>query len=84
MEVRLWHEFARYVSLMAAKTTEGRSLFAPAFLCEHSRNECPDLQVYNDGVEVARNHLGGPRQSDQHFGDLRFLPIALRASNFLI
>lgn len=39
MEVRLWHEFARYVSLIAAKTTEGRSLFAPAFLCEHSRNE---------------------------------------------
>ena len=37
MEVRLWHEFARYVSLIAAKTTEGRSLFAPAFLCEHSR-----------------------------------------------
>jgi hypothetical protein len=35
----LWHEFARYVSLIAAKTTEGRSLFAPAFLCEHSRNE---------------------------------------------
>jgi hypothetical protein len=22
--------------------------------------------------------------ADQHFGDLRFLPIALRASNFLI
>ncbi len=39
MEVRLWHEFARYVSLIAADTTEGRSLFAPAFLCEHSRNE---------------------------------------------
>jgi hypothetical protein len=37
--------------LIAAKTTEGRSLFAPVFLCEHSRNECPDLQVYNDGVE---------------------------------
>jgi hypothetical protein len=37
MEVRLWHEFARYVSLIAAKPTEGRSLFAPAFLCEHSR-----------------------------------------------
>ena len=84
MEVRLWHEFARYVSLIAAKTTEGRSLFAPAFLCEHSRNECPDLQVHNDGVEVARILLRGPRQSDQHFGDLRFLPIALRASNFLI
>ena len=47
MEVRLWHEFARHVSLIAAKTTKGRSLFAPAFLCEHSRNECPDLQVYN-------------------------------------
>ena len=54
MEVRLWHEFARYVSLIAAKTTEGRSLFAPAFLCEHSRNECPDLQIYNDGVEVGK------------------------------
>ena len=39
MEVRLWHELGRYVSLIAAKTTEGRSLFAPAFLCEHSRNE---------------------------------------------
>jgi hypothetical protein len=47
MEVRLWHEFGRYVSLIAAKTTEGRSLFAPAFLCEHSRNECPEFQVYN-------------------------------------
>jgi hypothetical protein len=32
VEVRLWHEFARYVSLIGAKTTEGRSLFAPAFL----------------------------------------------------
>jgi hypothetical protein len=34
VEVRLWHEFSRYVSLIAAKTTEGRSLFAPAFLCD--------------------------------------------------
>jgi hypothetical protein len=62
VEVRLWHEFVRDVSLIAAKTTEGRSLFAPAFLWEHSRNECPDLQVYNDGVEVARILLRGPRQ----------------------
>jgi len=54
VEVRLWHEFARYVSLIAAKNTEGWSLFGPAFLCEHSRNECPDLQVYNDGVEVGK------------------------------
>jgi hypothetical protein len=38
VEVRLWHEFGRYVSLIAANTTGGRSLFAPAFLCEHSRN----------------------------------------------
>ena len=58
MEVRLWHEFGRDVSLIAAKTIEGRSLFAPAFLCEHSRNECPDLQVYNDGVEAGKPKPG--------------------------
>ncbi len=39
MEVRLWHEFARYVSLIAAKTTEGRSLFAPAFLCDRCTDD---------------------------------------------
>lgn len=83
MEVRLWHEFARYVAI-AAKTTEGGILLAPAFLCEHSRNECPDLQVDNDGLEVTRNLVRRPSTVDQHFGDLRFLPIALRASNFLI
>jgi len=44
--------------LIAAKTTDGRSLFAPAFLCEHSRNEYPDLQVYNDGVEVGKPKPG--------------------------
>ena len=27
MEVRLWHEFARYVSLIAAKTAEVTHLF---------------------------------------------------------
>jgi hypothetical protein len=54
VEVRLWHEFVGNVGLIGARTTEGRSLFAPAFLCEHSRNECPDLQVYNDGVEVGK------------------------------
>jgi hypothetical protein len=54
VEVRLWHEFVGYVGLIAAGTSEGPSLFAPAFLCEHSRNECPDLQVYNDGVEVGK------------------------------
>ena len=54
MEVRLWHEFARYVSLIAAKTTEGRSLFAPAFLCDHSRNEA--------GVRLAIVRFSSPIQ----------------------
>jgi hypothetical protein len=36
------------VLLWAQCPSRSRGLFAPAFLCEPSRNERPDLQVYND------------------------------------
>lgn len=44
----------------------------------------PETNFLSEIGAVIVNPLRGPRQSDQHFGDLRFLPIALRASNFLI
>ncbi len=50
MEVRLWHEFVGYVGLIAARTTEGRSLFARAFLCELSWNEGPPIISVDHGM----------------------------------
>ena len=58
MEVRLWHEFARYISLIAAKTTEGRSLFAPGLFIAN---------IHGTNVPISRSTL---QMVDKEFGDL--------------
>ena len=65
------------------------SLTMPIFLLREAANDklsCGGRALREDqgNQHRGRRLLQRLVRSDQHFGDLRFLPIALRASNFLI